>query len=53
MDAMKHLLIEGYDHIIDIHDDDSIVNIAYGRGHSELGKFLESIPSFEVCMLKV
>lgn len=48
MDAIKHLLLEGYDHIVDIHDDESIVRIAYGRGHNELGKILESIPAFEV-----
>ncbi|XP_031620870.1 uncharacterized protein LOC116339242 isoform X2 [Contarinia nasturtii] len=47
LDAIKHLLVEGYDHIIDVHDDESIVTIAYARGHEELGKYLEAIPTFE------
>lgn len=46
--AIKHLVIEGYDHIVDVHDDETIVNIAFSRGHDELGKYLESIPNFEV-----
>lgn len=48
---MKHLVIEGYDHVIDVHDDETIVAIAYSRGHEELGAFLESIPTFEVCSI--
>lgn len=46
--AIKHLVIEGYDHIVDVHDDDTIVNVAHSRGHDELGKYLESIPNFEM-----
>lgn len=49
LNAIKHLVIEGYDHVIDVHEDDNIVNIAYSRGHEEMGKFLEGIPNFEVC----
>lgn len=48
MEAIKHLVIEGYDHIVDIHDDESIVRIVYARGHHELAKFIETIPTFEV-----
>ena len=48
LNAFKHLVIEGYDHIVDVHDDESIVTIAYARGFEELGKYLESIPTFEV-----
>lgn len=51
LQAIKHLAIEGYDHIIDVHDDESIVTIAYARGYDELGKYLESIPDFEVCFV--
>lgn len=48
---LKHLVIEGYDHIVDIHEDESIAEIARSRGHTELGDFLEGIPDFEVCEL--
>lgn len=48
MDAFRHLVMEGYDHIVDVHDEESIINITYARGFTELGKFLESIPPFEV-----
>lgn len=41
-------MIEGYDHIVDVHDEEPIVNITYGRGFTELAKFLEGIPAFEV-----
>lgn len=46
--AIKHLVIEGYDHIVDVHDEETIVNVAHSRGHEELGNYLESIPYFEV-----
>lgn len=48
LNAIKHLLLEGYDHIADVHDDETIVNIAFSRGHTDLGKYLENIPKFEV-----
>lgn len=48
LSAIKHLVIEGYDHIVDVHDNETIVNIAYSRGHEELGKYLESVSNFEV-----
>lgn len=48
MDAFRHLVMEGYDHIVDVHDEESIINITYARGFTELGKFLEGIPPFEV-----
>lgn len=46
---LKNLVNEGYDHIVDIHEDESIAEIARSRGHAELGAFLENIPEFEVC----
>lgn len=46
---LKHLVNEGYDHIVDIHEDDSIAEIASSRGFTELAAFLENIPEFEVC----
>lgn len=51
LNAVKHLVVEGYDHVIDVHDDETIVTIAYSRGHEELGSFLEGIPTFEVCSI--
>lgn len=48
IDMLKHLVIEGYDHIVDIHDDEPISMIAKARGHTELATFLEKIPEFEV-----
>lgn len=45
---LKHLENEGYDHIVDIDEDESIANVARSRGHAEIGAFLESIPEFEV-----
>lgn len=53
LNAFKHLVIEGYDHIVDVHDDESIVTIAYARGFEELGKYLESIPTFEVYLTTI
>lgn len=49
-EAFVHLLIEGYDHIIDINDTDgtSIVEVARKRGYHELSQFLDSIHQFEV-----
>lgn len=48
MESLQNLITEGYDHIVDIHDNDNISHIAYVRGHSELGKLLDNIPEFEV-----
>lgn len=47
IDAIKHLVVEGYDHIADVHDDDTITRVAYSRGHNELAKYIESISNFE------
>lgn len=47
LDALKHLVIEGYDHIADVHDDETITRVAYSRGHNELAKYIESIVTFE------
>lgn len=49
IDALTHLTIEGYDHIVGIHnEEETIVEIARTRGYTELAAFLESIPEFEV-----
>lgn len=45
---LKHLVNEGYDHIVDIDEDESITDIARSRGHVEIAAFLENIPEFEV-----
>lgn len=45
---LVHLANEGYDHIVDVHEDESIAEIARSRGHAELGAFLDNIPEFEV-----
>lgn len=44
------MLLDGYDHIIDIVDADgsSIVKVAKSRGHFELAAFLENAQEFEV-----
>lgn len=53
LNAIRHLVIEGYDHIVDVHDDTSITNVAYSRGYQELGKYLSSIPTFEVKLISL
>lgn len=45
---LKHLVNEGYDHIVDIHEDESTAEIAKSRGHIELAAFLDNIQEFEV-----
>lgn len=49
----EHLTISGYDHIIDVVNDEgvSIKDIAGSKGHDELVQFLESIRSLEVCYI--
>lgn len=53
METLKHLLMEGYDHIIDIGDEESIMQIAAMRGHSGIANFLEGIPDFETSREKL
>uniref|UniRef100_W8BBU3 Serine/threonine-protein phosphatase 6 regulatory ankyrin repeat subunit B n=1 Tax=Ceratitis capitata TaxID=7213 RepID=W8BBU3_CERCA len=45
----EKLAVEGYDHIVDITDDNdmSIVNIALERGHEELASFLRNLRGLE------
>lgn len=45
---LKHLVNEGYDHIVDIEEDEPIADVARSRGHTEIADFLENIPEFEV-----
>lgn len=40
--------MDGYDHIIDIGDDEPITHIASMRGHSGVASFLDTIPEFEM-----
>lgn len=44
------LAVEGYDHIVDITDDNelSILDIAVERGHEELANFLRNLRTLEV-----
>jgi hypothetical protein len=44
------LLLEGYDHILDVVDEDGvpITDVISQRGDNEMGNVLESIPTFEV-----
>jgi hypothetical protein len=44
------MLLDGYDHIIDISDNDgaSITKVARSRGHHELANFLDNLRDFEV-----
>lgn len=47
METLKQLVMEGYDHVIDIGNEDPIWTIAQMRGHGELATFLEGIAEFE------
>lgn len=44
------MLLEGYDHIVDVCDDDGfgIAQVAQSRGHHELARFLDDLADFEV-----
>lgn len=47
------LLLEGYDHILDVVDDEGmpIIDVIAQRGDSEMGSLLASIPTFEVILI--
>lgn len=49
-EAFSNMIIDGYDHILDIvdSDDNTVVEIAKERRHSDLSKLLETIQTFEV-----
>jgi hypothetical protein len=44
------MLLDGYDHIIDVCDNDGfpITQVAQSRGHHELARFLDDLTDFEV-----
>ena len=44
------MLLDGYDHIVDISDEDGapIVKVARARAHHELATFLDQLRDFEV-----
>ena len=44
------LLLEGYDHILDVEDDEDnhILDVVQQRNKQETFAFLQSIPAFEV-----
>ncbi|XP_031766177.2 E3 ubiquitin-protein ligase MIB2 isoform X1 [Galleria mellonella] len=48
-EKIMELLLEGYDHILDVVDEDGlpITEVIAQRGDSEMGNLLESIPTFE------
>lgn len=45
------LLLEGYDHILDVVDEEGvpIIDVVAERGDSNMSNLLASIPAFEVC----
>lgn len=49
------LLLEGYDHILDVVDEDgvSITDVIAQRGDSDMSSLLASIPAFEVVSLSL
>ncbi|XP_022163179.1 uncharacterized protein LOC111028747 [Myzus persicae] len=42
-----NLLLEGYNHILDLNTDKDILTLPLSRGHSHLSAILQSIPTFE------
>lgn len=55
IDFFENLLLEGYDHIIDIKDNDgnTIIDVCNTRGHNNVANLLESVKEFEVYTLKL
>lgn len=48
-EKLVELLLEGYDHILDVEDEGvNIVNIAEERGREATVQFLQSIPNYVV-----
>lgn len=53
-DKLMELLLEGYDHIIDVEDEENhIFDVVQRRNEQETLAFLQSVPSFEVIFLLV
>jgi hypothetical protein len=55
-DKLMELLLEGYDHILDVEDEENnhIFDVVQRRNEQETLTFLQSIPSFEVtCLFSV
>lgn len=52
-DKITELLLQGYDHILDVVDEEGvpIADVVAQRGDDEMKKLLASIPSFEVISL--
>lgn len=42
------LLLEGYNHILDLNTDKDIFALPLSRGHSHVSVILKNIPTFEV-----
>jgi Dpy-30 motif len=51
-DIFGNMLLDGYDHIVDVVDADGseITEVARNRGHTELAQFLSTIRDFEVSL---
>jgi len=43
-----NLLLEGYNHILDLNTDKDILKLPLSRGHTHVSVILQSIPTFEV-----
>jgi hypothetical protein len=54
-DKLMELLVEGYDHILDVEDEENnhIFDVVQRRNEQETLTFLQSVPSFEVIFLFV
>jgi hypothetical protein len=52
-DKLMELLLEGYDHIIDVEDEEEnhVFDVVQRRNQNETMAFLQSVPSFEVKLL--
>lgn len=42
------ILLEGYNHILDLDTDKDIITLSSNRGHSHTTVILKNIPTFEV-----
>lgn len=53
LESFQNLLHDGYDHVLDIADQDnnSVMDVARSRGHKELLEFLERLQELEVKIL--
>lgn len=50
LEFFENLMMNGYDHIIDVSDgaNNSVIQVAELRGHHDLSQFLENLREFEV-----